>query len=144
VAIPFIYGGVTVNSLDINVILLSSAAFFTNTYREIIKGIMDIKGDREFNIQTLAVKYGPDRAYYISLIFLSGAIIISIIPFLYLSLPNLISYTFLIGLTDLTLIYSAIILRDGGRMNSESLKFSKRICLLGMFLGMMSFVAGVT
>jgi len=143
VAIPFVYGGVAVNSLDLNVILLSIAAFLTNTYREIIKGIIDIEGDKEFNVHTLAVKYGPDRAYSISLIFLAGAIIVSLIPFLCLSLPNLIFYAFLIGLTDLTLIYSAIIIRNGGRFNVSSLKFSKRVCLLGMFLGMLSFVVGV-
>jgi len=142
VAIPFIYGNMVIGSIDFNVIILSAAAFLTNTFREIIKGIIDIRGDKSFNVKTLAVTYGPRKAYYTSLLFLVSAIIVSIIPFIYNSLPNMVSYLIFITLTDLTLIISGLLplLKN---LSSSSLLLSKRICLGGMFLGMLSFIAGI-
>lgn len=142
VAIPFIYGNMIIGNIDSNVIILSAAAFLTNTFREIIKGIIDIKGDKSFNVKTLAVTYGPRKAYYISLPFLASAIIVSIIPFIYNSLPNMVNYSIFITFTDLTLIISGVLplLKN---LSSSSLLLSKRICLGGMFLGMLSFIAGI-
>ena len=56
VAIPFIYGSITViGTVGLNVLLFASMAFLSNTGREITKGIVDVKGDSAEGVKTLAV-----------------------------------------------------------------------------------------
>ena len=63
VAIPFIYGSVTVTgTVGLNVLLFASMAFLSNTGREITKGIVDVKGDRAEGVKTLAVRFGEKNA----------------------------------------------------------------------------------
>ncbi len=63
VAIPFIYGSVTViGTVGLNVLLFASMAFLSNTGREITKGIVDVKGDSSEGVKTLAVRFGEKNA----------------------------------------------------------------------------------
>lgn len=58
-------------------------AFLIILAREIVKGIEDIEGDKVRHIQTLALKYGPKRAYRISLVPYFILLILSPIPYFY-------------------------------------------------------------
>jgi len=138
VAVPFIYGSIVIGGLSINNIILSIEAFLTNMYREIIKGIIDIEGDKIFGVQTLAVKYGVRKAYIISIFFLACAIVISIFPYIWTTVINLEIYLSMIILTDVILFLSVItpyIIKD-----RKGYLYSKRIVLLGMLLGMITFL----
>ena len=62
VAIPFIYGSITViETVGLNVVLFASMAFLSNTGREITKGIVDVKGDSAEGVKTLAVRFGEKK-----------------------------------------------------------------------------------
>jgi len=56
-------------------ILMLTAAFFLATGREIVKDIQDYKGDLEQNLNSLAIKFGPKTAGFISMIFFLLAMI---------------------------------------------------------------------
>ena len=63
VAIPFIYGSITVlGTIGLNVLLFASMAFLSNTGREITKGIVDVEGDSSEGVKTLAVRFGEKNA----------------------------------------------------------------------------------
>jgi geranylgeranylglycerol-phosphate geranylgeranyltransferase len=70
VAIPFIYGSITVLSqVQLSVLLFTLMAFLSNTGREITKGIVDVKGDKAEGIKTLAVRYGEKSAAVVASLF---------------------------------------------------------------------------
>jgi len=59
---------------------MAAAAFFLNFGREVSKGIMDIEGDRENDVTTVATALGPRWTSIISSIIIFLAIPVSIIP----------------------------------------------------------------
>ncbi|MHA1366068.1 MAG: geranylgeranylglycerol-phosphate geranylgeranyltransferase [Candidatus Heimdallarchaeota archaeon] len=77
----FLYGDLV---LDFQILPLTqcmaAAAFFLNFGREVSKGIMDIEGDRENDVTTVATALGPRWTSIISSIIIFLAIPVSIIP----------------------------------------------------------------
>ncbi len=57
------------NKLVVIIVFYSLFAFLSTIFREIIKDIQDIEGDRLNNCKTLAVKYGIPKAKFVSIIF---------------------------------------------------------------------------
>ncbi|MEA2089192.1 MAG: geranylgeranylglycerol-phosphate geranylgeranyltransferase, partial [Thermoproteota archaeon] len=60
IAIPFLYGGFTVaNQLEFRAVtriaLFAAMAFFSNTGREVTKGIVDVMGDKSKGVRTVAI-----------------------------------------------------------------------------------------
>ncbi len=140
VAIPFFYGAVAIGrGMDLLVLLFSSMAFLTNLGREIIKGIMDVKGDLKGGVMTIAVKYGSSTAYYLSTLLILIAVLISPIPII-LSIVNIYLYTPLVVLTDMLLIYAVFKARS---QEHKNLYESKKLILYGMFIGILAFMFGV-
>jgi len=142
VAIPFIYGSLAMNMIDINVLILSSAAFLSNTFREIIKGILDIEGDKELGLATLPIKYGIEKSYLISSIFLIISLIVGFIPVIIHTITNLKTFIFLMIIADILFIFS-LVYPLYKSYEKHSILTSKRVCLLGMLFGMLSFIFGV-
>ncbi len=92
VAIPFIYGSVTVISqVQLNVLLFASMAFLSNTGREITKGIVDVKGDDAQGMKTLAVRYGEKNAAVAASLFYVSAVCLTPIPWF----AGLVSFWFI-------------------------------------------------
>ena len=112
--------------------------FLSNTGREIIKGIVDVEGDRSRGVRTLAVARSPRTTAVTAAVFYLSAAAISFIP-LYFGLVS-IWYVPFVMLTDLGLIYSSYsVMRNQTRENSRRVK--NRI-LLWMASGLVGFIIG--
>jgi len=143
VAIPFIYGSITVpsqnNQVPLSVLLFTLMAFLSNTGREITKGIVDVKGDKAEGIKTLAVRYGEKSAAVAASLFYVSAVALTPVPWIL----NLVSFWFipLVLVTDIGLVASsALLLRDYSR---ESARKIKKLVLLLFVVGLLAYVVGV-
>src|SRR4030066_2025023 len=140
VAIPFIYGSITVAGLvQLNVWLFVSMAFLSNTGREIAKGIVDVKGDATEGVKTLAVRYGERNAAVAAAVFFVSAVCLTPVPLLL----GLVSFWFVpvVLITDIGLIAcSASLLGDPSRMNARRIK---NFVLYLFVSGLLAFVVGV-
>ncbi len=140
VAIPFFYGAVaTGRGFDLLVLLFSLMAFLTNLGREIIKGIIDMKGDREGSVMTIAVRYGSGTAYYVAVAVIVIAILISPVPII-LNIINIYLYMPLVSLTDILLIYALV---KANSSKQGDLFRAKKFILYGMAIGILAFMFGV-
>ncbi len=140
VAIPFIYGSITVTGeVQTNVWLFASMAFLSNTGREITKGIVDVKGDMTEGVQTIAVRYGEKTAAFIAVAFYLLAVALTPFPWI-LRLVSLWFVPFVV-LTDAGFVFSSILLlRNRSRENSKKIK---KMVLLWFMTGLIAFILGV-
>jgi geranylgeranylglycerol-phosphate geranylgeranyltransferase len=139
-AIPFIYGGVLYGIKGVNLLLLVMAltSMFAGMGREIVKGIADIKGDREKGIMSFAVLHGERRASKLASLFFFSSVFLSILP-IALREAN-VFYTAGIILPDLIFIYLGVLsLRT---IKPHDAIHVKNIALLGMFTGLVVFIGG--
>jgi geranylgeranylglycerol-phosphate geranylgeranyltransferase len=139
VAIPFIYGSITVaNQVQLNVVLFASMAFLSNTGREITKGIVDVKGDRAKGVKTLAVRYGEKSAAVAAAVFYVSAVSLTPLPWHL----GIVSFWFIpfVLVTDAGLVVSSFfLLRDYSR---ETARKIKNLVLLWFITGLLAFVFG--
>ncbi len=140
VAIPFIYGSITVvNHVQLSVLLFAIMAFLSNTGREVTKGIIDVKGDRAEGVKTLAVRYGEKNAVVATSLFYVLAVSLTPVPWIL----GLVSFWFipLVLVTDIGLVASsALLLKDYSR---ESARKIKKLVLLWFVIGLLAYVFGV-
>jgi len=137
VALPFMYGGVMTGALAAS-LSFSGIAFLANTGREITKGIVDVDGDKEAGVRTIAVTCGEKNAARIASLFFLSAVAVSIYP-IYSQLVSFLYSPFVV-ITDLGLIYSSYqVMSDPTRETCRSVK--NRILYL-MLLGLIGFAAG--
>lgn len=139
VAIPFVYGSIAIASeVRLNILIIASIAFLSNTGREITKGIVDVKGDKTKNVKTLAVCYGEKKAAIAAATFYLSAVLLSPIPWIL----NLVSFWFIpiVAITDIGLAASSfMLLKDYSRDNARR---TKNIVLLWLIIGLVAFVVG--
>lgn len=62
VTLPFIYGGVVVGKASWMLLIFAALAFISSLGREIVKGIVDVAGDKVNGIASVAVKLGNEYA----------------------------------------------------------------------------------
>jgi geranylgeranylglycerol-phosphate geranylgeranyltransferase len=140
VAVPFIYGSITVvNQVQLSVLLFAIMAFLSNTGREITKGIVDVKGDRAEGVKTLAVRYGEKNAAVAASLFYVSAVSLTPVPWIL----SLVSFWFipLVLVTDIGLVASsALLLKDYSRENARKIK---KLVLLWFVIGLLAYVLGV-
>jgi len=139
VAIPFVYGSVVAtNAVKINVVFFAAIAFFSNTGREITKGIVDVRGDETRDVKTLAVRFGGKGAAVAAVIFYLLAVFLSLIPW-FLDLVS-IWFVPLVVVTDAGLVASSfLLLKDYSR---ESARRIKNTVILWFIIGLLAFIAG--
>ena len=139
VAIPFIYGSVTViGTVGLNVLLFASMAFLSNTGREITKGIVDVKGDSAEGVKTLAVRFGEKKAAVVAVGFYLLAVALTPITWV-LGLVSVWFVPFVL-VTDVGLfVCSAILLLDSSR---EKARRIKNTVLLLFIFGLLAYVFG--
>lgn len=140
VAIPFIYGGAMVRSaVEPLLLLFSFMAFFSNTGREVTKGIVDVEGDRVRSLRTVALLYSPKKAAVLATALYVLAVLLSPIP-LILGIVTL-NYPIVVVISDIGfLVSSALLLKDSSRENARMIK---RAVLFCMVMGLTAFVVGV-
>ena len=145
IALPLLYGGIihpqssTSTGSLILLVFFELMIFLANTGREVNKGISDIEGDKVRNISTVVLKHGPRRAAQLSAALYLSGVALSPMPWLL----NLVSWPYvpLVTIADIGLVASAfILLKDYSKENALKVK---RMILLWMLLGLLSFVAGV-
>jgi geranylgeranylglycerol-phosphate geranylgeranyltransferase len=140
VAIPFIYGSITIlDHVPLSVLLFTLMAFLSNTGREITKGIVDVKGDKAEGIKTLAVRYEEKNAAVVASLFYVSAVALTPVPWVL----GLVSFWFipLVLVTDVGLIASSVLLlRDHSRENARKIK---KLVLLLFVVGLLAYVVGV-
>lgn len=140
VAAPFLFGSlVATNTVTINILLFASMAFLANTGREIAKGIVDIEGDSQHKIKTLAVVFGKKKAALTAAVFFILAVCLSPIPLII----NIVSIWFIpfVLVTDVGLIWcSTSLLKNPERENSRKIK--KTVLFLFIF-GLLAFIFGM-
>jgi len=139
VAIPFIYGSITVISqVQLNVWLFALMAFLSNTGREITKGIVDVKGDKAENVQTLAVRYGEKNAAVAASLFYVSAVCLTPIPWVL----GVVSFWFVpvVLVTDVGFVASSVLLLKNH--SRESARRIKKLVLLWFAVGLLAFVLG--
>ncbi|RLF20329.1 MAG: hypothetical protein DRZ82_02665 [Thermoprotei archaeon] len=138
VAVPFLYGGLAVDTVRITLIIFMSMAFLANTGREVMKGIVDIEGDKRHGILTVAVRYGARSAAMLTAILFIIAVLLSVLPPI-LKLTTWL-YVPLVIITDLGLIRSSLMVLK--RPTKEVALREKKKVLLWMLIGLIAFMAG--
>lgn len=123
----------------ITVLIMATITFFGVVGRELIKGIMDIEGDRVANSTTFAVKYGPKKAVQLASFFFIIVIILAPLP-LFLTFRNNIFYAIFMVITIIFLFYSVLILlRD---QSIETGKKGRTYTRTALWSGVLSFLVG--
>lgn len=139
VSMPFIYGGACIqDSIEPSTLTFAALAFLANTGREIIKGIVDVEGDKARGVRTLAASHGPKKAAQVALAFFTAAVLLSPIPIAL----RLMSIWYLppLIIADAGFISSALsVLRSPTRENA---KRAKSTILVWMLLSLIAFLTG--
>ncbi|MFX0123066.1 MAG: UbiA family prenyltransferase [Candidatus Hodarchaeota archaeon] len=131
-------GGTDLNT-TITVLIMATITFFGIVGRELIKGIMDIEGDRAAKSHTFAVKYGPKRAVQLASLFFMIVIILAPLP-LFIKFQNNVFYTLFMLITIVLLFYSVLILlRDQSVATGKKGRTYTRTAL---WSGVLSFLVG--
>ncbi|MCK5402760.1 UbiA family prenyltransferase [Candidatus Bathyarchaeota archaeon] len=144
IAIPLLYGGFIYQSWNVNFERLGLLLFFdliiflANTGREIIKGIVDVEGDKIRGIKTVAIRYSPKIASIIGILFFFSAIILSVFPWIY----RMVSWIYLpiVAFSDGGFIISSIILWKN--YSKENVIKVKNMILIWMIIGLLAFAIG--
>jgi geranylgeranylglycerol-phosphate geranylgeranyltransferase len=139
-AIPFVYGGFLYGIHSINPLLLIMAltSFVAGLGRELVKGIADVRGDREKGVMSFAVSHGEKKAAELAASTFLLAVVLSWLPILIKQANTF--YTYGILIPDFIFIYLAV--ASLGKINSERALRIKNIALLGMLSGLIVFIGG--
>ena len=138
VAVPFIYGGLAVGNASWPLLIFSLLAFLSSLGREIVKGIVDVTGDRAKGVKSVAVVRGNSYAARQGAAFFLIAVGLSVLP-LGLHLVSLY-YLPLVIICDIGfLLTSYSIVTNPTPPNA---KRSKKYVLVWMSFGLLAFVVG--
>lgn len=139
IAVPFIYGSFVIGKgLLPRTIIFVAMVFLSNTGREITKGIVDVQGDKENNVKTIAVLYGEQKAAVVAAVFYFLAVSLTPLPWLL----ELVSVWFLplVALTDIGLASTSIsLILNPSRENARRIKNQN---LLWFSTGLLAFIVG--
>ena len=136
IAIPFVYGSLITNGITLLVLSLAMTAFFAGTGREVVKDIVDVKGDALRNVRTIPRIYGAKWAGRLGAMFFLIAITSSLIPVMLRRVGLL--YIILIGMTDVIfLALTVLTIKDTSREGAYRVK---RIALYAMLLGLAGYL----
>ncbi len=129
--LSFVFGGF----INDNILSLIPAIFalLIHTPREIIKDIIDIKGDKKFGVSSLSILYGEKHAENIARLFLWLLFLTSPLPYV-LGVLNL-SYLIVIGIVALPMIIITIVKLPNHHLASNLMKFI-------MLVGLVAFIIG--
>ena len=138
VAIPFVYGGFAVDSLNWSLAIFALLAFLSSVGREIVNGIVDVPGDKSRGVRSIAVTKGNAIAGKYGATLFLAAVALSALPLLF----GLVTYYYipLVVICDIGFVltaYSILINPSPGNA-----KRSKKYVLLWMTFGLLAFVLG--
>lgn len=117
--------------------LILNTTFFLSVGREIVKDVQDYSGDKSLQLNSLAVKYGPENAGYVALFFFTVTIVSSIVAGLIIY-QNIIFwiFDFFFLLTLILTIYTVLTEKsEGGTKARKYTRWSLWIALGAFFFG---------
>ncbi len=121
------------------VIVIAIITFCGVMGRELVKGIMDIEGDKAAESKTFAVQFGPIRATQLATLFF--AILIFLIPFpMIIKFHNNFLYLVLMIITVLILLYTVYMLYNDPSV--ESGKKARSYTRNALWVGSSAFFIG--
>lgn len=139
VAVPFIYGGFAVASTSMfPLTIFSLLAFLSSLGREVVKGIVDVVGDKAKGVRSVAVTKGSEFAAKQSALLFLAAVALSTLP---LALKIVSSYYVpLVAICDIGFLLTSYSIW----MNPTSLnaRRNKKYVLVWMIFGLLAFVIG--
>jgi geranylgeranylglycerol-phosphate geranylgeranyltransferase len=148
-AIPFVFGGAMMlesNVLALNlspaIVIVALIAFLAGVGREIMKDVMDYKGDKKVGVRSFPRYIGVRWSNSIAAGFYLGAIVLSFVPFLFsvYSLYYLNYYYLIIVIfTDILLLIISIQLLV---FKDPDLSFNRKFSLVALFVGLIAFLVG--
>jgi len=148
-AIPFIFGGAAVFKENTFVINLSPAifivaliAFLAGAGREIMKDVMDFKGDKEEGVKSFPKYIGIKKSNFIAALFYISAILLSFLPF-FIEIFDFyyLNYYYLtvVSITDILLFITVIKLIFDKDIN---IRYYRKFTLIALFIGLLAFLIG--
>jgi len=121
------------------VIVMAMITFCGVLGRELVKGIMDIEGDRITNSRTFAVQFGPKRAVQLASVFFIGLIFLIPIP-MFIKFQDNLFYLVLMMITVILLLYSVTILYNDPSVASG--KKARSYSRTALWIGSTAFFVG--
>ncbi|MFX0171232.1 MAG: UbiA family prenyltransferase [Candidatus Hodarchaeota archaeon] len=122
------------------VLIMAGITFFGVIGRELVKGIMDMEGDRITESHTFAVKYGPKQAVQLASLFFFSVIILSPLP-LFIKFNNNLLYAGFMLITIILLFYSVLILYSDPSVSTG--KKARSLTRTALWTGAIAFLVGV-
>ena len=139
VAIPFVYGALIVGHFPETLpLIFALAAFFSNTGREIIKGIADIEWDWLRGVKTLAMTQSPRRAAQIAAPFSLAAIGLAPLPPVF-GLVHVLYLPFAAVACGGTFAVTVSVIKNP---TAENARRMKNMLLIWMGFGLLAFTFG--
>ena len=138
VAIPYVFGGIAAGKITLTIIILSLISFLANMAREVVKGLIDVEGDRVKGYRTLALTRDEETVILTALAFIVTAITLSFTPYVLGEME--LNYLSLISIADLIMVYAVIKMLLASTKNE--FRSVKQLILVGMLLGLISFFIG--
>jgi geranylgeranylglycerol-phosphate geranylgeranyltransferase len=140
-AIPFVFGGLIIRRVPFVLLIFSSMAFLSGFGREVMKGIVDVKGDALRDVKTIARVYGIGKAKIISVIFYMIAVLLTFFPFIFdMSGFRNHAYLFLILIADSLFAYVCYELYKS--KDREKVNELRNTTLVAMIVGLIAFLCG--
>ena len=138
VAVPFVYGGLAVGNASWPLLIFSLLAFLSSLGREIVKGIVDVTGDKVKGVKSVAVVKGSSYAARQGASLFVIAVVLSALPLAFRMVS--IYYIPLVMICDLGfLLTSYSIVTSPTQRNA---KRNKKYVLVWMTFGLLAFVVG--
>ncbi|MFX0205737.1 MAG: UbiA family prenyltransferase [Candidatus Hodarchaeota archaeon] len=141
---PYLLALIAMGSGDMEttllVFIMAGITFFGIIGRELVKGIMDMEGDRITESHTFAVKYGPKRAVQLASFFFFIVIILAPFP-LFIKFYNNLLYAGFMFITIILLFYSILILYRDPSVNAG--KKARSLTRTALWTGSIAFLVGV-
>ncbi|MHA1167473.1 MAG: UbiA family prenyltransferase [Candidatus Hodarchaeales archaeon] len=139
VSIEAFYPGQLSQELVLSIILMSIITFLGALGREFMKGIMDIDGDKNAGVNTVAVVFGPVNAARLSIVFFVLAVILLPLQML-LIFKNSLVYVIFMLLMIFFLLYTVFLLIKSP--TAETVKKTRFLTRYAFYAGAVAFLLG--
>jgi geranylgeranylglycerol-phosphate geranylgeranyltransferase len=138
VAVPFIYGGSVVGNVSWPLFIFALLAFLSSLGREIVKGIVDVAGDKKKGVNSIAVTRGNDYAAKGGAAFFLLSVGLSALPLaLHMVSPYYVPLVIICDFGFLLTSYSIMT-----NPTPRNAKRNKKYVLIWMTFGLLAFVVG--
>ena len=140
-AVPFIYGNLAVAAeVSPVVVLLGSIAFVSGLAREIMKTVMDVRGDRKGRgSRTLPVSIGVRSSLMLSSALYLISILLSFAPYVYI-VPYARNLSYIVPIIIADILFAYIAVFSIKETSADLMKKSRNVSLAAMFIALLGFL----